>query len=126
MPSYTFDHVHHEAVDVAAAVDFYRRVFGATAGQPFERGGATWVEVQLGNMQITVTDRDFAQMELGRYQGLDHFAVRTDDFDATLAHIESEGAHVWFGPVEVADTGRRIVFIDGPDQVKIEIMSASA
>lgn len=122
MPNYTFQHIHHEAEDVAVAVDWYKRVFGATAGEPFERAGATWVEVHVGETQITVTDREFAAMELGRYQGVDHFAFTTDDFDATLAHCEKEGVHIWFGPVEVPGTTQRIVFIDGPDHVKIELM----
>jgi catechol 2,3-dioxygenase-like lactoylglutathione lyase family enzyme len=78
--------------------------------------------VHIGPVQVTVTDREFAPMELHRYQGLDHFALTTDDFEATLAHLEKEGVHLWFGPVTVPDTGRRIVFIDGPDQVKIELM----
>ena len=55
MPNYTFDHLHHETTDVTAAVDFYKRVLGATAGEPFERGGATWVEVHIGPVQVTVT-----------------------------------------------------------------------
>ena len=122
MPNYTFDHVHHETTDTSAAVDFYKRVLGATAGEPFARGGATWVEVHIGSVQITVTDREFTPMELGRYQGLDHFALVTDYFDATLAHMEQEGVHIWFGPVQIPDTGRRIFFIDGPDSVKIELM----
>jgi predicted enzyme related to lactoylglutathione lyase len=122
MPNYTFDHVHHETTDTSAAVDFYKRVLGATAGEPFARGDATWVEVHIGSVQITVTDREFTPMELGRYQGLDHFALVTDDFDATLAHMEQEGVHIWFGPVQIPDTGRRIFFIDGPDSVKIELM----
>ena len=33
MPNYTFDHLHHETTDVTAAVDFYKRVLGATASQ---------------------------------------------------------------------------------------------
>ena len=122
MPEYTFNHVHHEAEDVSVAVDFYRRVFGATVGEPFERGGATWVVVRIGDVQVTVTDREFTSMELGRYQGLDHLALNTDDFDATLAHLEKESIHIWFGPVQVPDTGQRILFIDGPDHVKIELM----
>ncbi len=122
MPKYSLDHIHHETTDVPTAVDFYKRVLGATAAEPFERGGATWVEVSIGAVQITVTDREFAPMVLGRYQGLDHFALTTDDFDATLAHLEQEGVHIWFGPIQIPDNGRRIVFIDGPDSIKIELM----
>ena len=70
MPNYTFNHIHHEAVDVHAAVDWYKKLFGATNDPPFERGGATWVPVHIGAVQITVTDREFAPMELGRYQAM--------------------------------------------------------
>jgi predicted enzyme related to lactoylglutathione lyase len=121
MPKYTFNHVHHETKDVNTAVTFYKDLFGATADPAFERGGATWVPVHIGNTQITVTDRDFSDMELGRYQGLDHFALTTDDFDATLADIEKNSVSIWMGPVQL-ENGMRIVFINGPDNIKIELM----
>ena len=68
-----------------------------------------------------MTNRDFTDMELGRYQGLDHFALTSDDFDATLADIERHGVSVWMGPIEL-ENGMRVIFINGPDNVKIELM----
>ena len=121
MPNYTFQHIHHEATEVQAAVDFYQRVFDATADEPFERGGATWVAVHIGGVQVTVTDREFSGMDLGRYQGLDHFALTSDDFDATMARLEETDTAIWAGPLQL-ENGQRIVFINGPDHVKIEIM----
>ena len=121
MPNYSFQHIHHEATEVQAAVDFYQRVFDATADEPFERGGATWVAVHIGGVQVTVTDREFSGMDLGRYQGLDHFALTSDDFDATMARLEETDTAIWAGPLQLED-GQRIVFINGPDHVKIEIM----
>jgi len=121
VPNYTFQHIHHEATEVQAAVDFYQRVFDATADEPFERGGATWVAVHIGGVQVTVTDREFSGMDLGRYQGLDHFALTSDDFDATMARLEETDTAIWAGPLQLED-GQRIVFINGPDHVKIEIM----
>ena len=123
MPNYAFQHIHHEANDVQTAVDFYQKVFDATADESFERGGATWVQVYIGNVQVTVTDREFSPMELGRYQGLDHFALTSDDFDGSLARFEETGTSIWFGPVAL-ENGKRIVFINGPDQVKVEIMES--
>jgi len=121
VPNYTFQHIHHEATEVQAAVDFYQRVFDATADEPFERGGATWVAVHIGGVQVTVTDREFSGMDLGRYQGLDHFALTSDDFDATMARLEETDTAIWAGPLQL-ENGQRIVFINGPDHVKIEIM----
>jgi predicted enzyme related to lactoylglutathione lyase len=121
MPNYTFNHVHHETKDVDEAVAWYKKLFNATSDAPFERGGATWVPVHIGATQITVTDREFTDMDLGRYQGYDHFALNTDDFDQTLADIEQQGVEIWMGPVAL-ENGMRIVFINGPDNVKIELM----
>ena len=101
MPNYTFQHIHHEATEVQAAVDFYQRVFDATADEPFERGGATWVAVHIGGVQVTVTDREFSGMDLGRYQGLDHFALTSDNFDATMARLEETDTAIWAGPLQL-------------------------
>ena len=120
MPTYSLNHVHHESTDVHAAADWYVKLFDAAADEPFERGGATWLRVHIGEVTVTITDRDFAAMELGRYQGLDHFGLDTDDFDATLERIEAAGVDIWAGPLEAE--GMRIVFINGPDNVKIELM----
>ena len=44
-------------------------------------------------------------------------------FDGTLAKIEELGVSIWFGPKNEAPN--RMVFIDGPDNVKIELLEAS-
>ena len=121
MPNYTFNHIHHETKNVDEAVTWYIKLFNATSDEPFERSGATWVPVHIGTTQITVTDREFTDMDLGRYQGYDHFALNTDEFDQTLTDIEAQGVEIWMGPIAL-ENGMRIVFINGPDQVKIELM----
>ena len=121
MPNYTFNHIHHETKNVDEAVTWSKKLFNATSDEPFERSGATWVPVHIGATQITVTDREFTDMDLGRYQGYDHFALNTDEFDQTLTDIEAQGVEIWMGPIAL-ENGMRIVFINGPDQVKIELM----
>ena len=61
---------------------------------------------------------------IGRYQGYDHLALASDDFDQTLADIAEHNVEIWMGPVTL-DDGSRIVFINGPDHVKIELMEQS-
>ena len=121
MPQYGFEHVHHETTDMDAAVAFYKRVFAAEAEPPFQRGGANWVFVHIGDAKVTLSDRPCQPMELARYQGYDHLALTTDDFDATMAHLEQEKVSIWAGPVTL-DNGQRLVFISGPDNIKIEIV----
>ena len=41
--------------------------------------------------------------------------------DTAGADIETQGVEIWMGPVEL-ENGMRIVFINGPDNVKIELM----
>ncbi|HLV01498.1 MAG TPA: VOC family protein [Acidobacteriota bacterium] len=123
MPTFQFDHIHHETEDVETAIEFYKSVFGARADKPFERGGATWVNVQLGDFTIVVTNRAARSMSRERYQGFDHFAVQTDDFDGTLEMLEKKGILPWLGPLKL-ETGQRLVFIEAPDAMKIEILEA--
>ncbi len=121
MPGYTLNHIHHEAADVHAATAFYQNLFGATTEPPFERAGATWLRVHIGDIVVTITDRQFSTMELGRYQGLDHLALTTNDFDATLADIKRYKIDIWSGPIDIGND-QRMVFVNGPDHVKIEIL----
>ncbi len=120
MPTYSLNHIHHESKDVHAAAEWYKKLFDATLDEPFERDGATWIRAHIGNVTVTITDRDFSDMELVRYQGYDHLALSTDDFDGSLARIKEVGANIWAGPVDAG--GMRLVFVNGPDNVKIELL----
>lgn len=120
MPSYTFNHMHHETKDSHAAAEWYKTLFDAQLDEPELKDGVTWIRAHIGPVTITITDREFSDMDLGRYQGYDHLALTTDDFDGTLARIEEVGANIWAGPI--ANGGPRLVFVNGPDNVKIEIL----
>ena len=120
MPTYSLNHIHHESKDVPAAAEWYKKLFDAALDEPFERDGATWIRAHVGDVTVTITDRDFSDMELSRYQGYDHLALSTDDFDGSLVRIEEVGASIWAGPVDAG--GMRLVFVNGPDNVKIELL----
>ncbi len=120
MPTYSLNHVHHEAVDVQAAADWYAKLFDATADEPFEKDGATWLRVYFGGITVTITNRTSTGPKVERFLGYDHLGIDTDDFDGTLARIEKCGVDIWAGPMDAG--GFRIVFINGPDNVKIELM----
>ena len=70
---------------------------------------------------INITDRADTRVGLSRYQGLDHFAFLTDDFEATMARLRENGVNIWQGP-ESPVPGVQVVFISGPDDVKIELL----
>ena len=123
MASYSMNHVHHGAVDVHAAANWYIKLFDAAADEPFEKDGATWQRVHFGGMTITITDRASSGPEVVRFLGYDHLGIDSDDFDGTLARIKECNVDIWAGPMDGG--GFRIVFINGPDNVKIELMEKS-
>ena len=124
MPDYQLHHIHHEAADVDAAVAWYEKNFAAVVEERFERDGVQWARVKLGDTLLNVTNRATNRVELDRYQGLDHFAIRTSDFEQTVTTLKSNGVHFWTEPMSPRP-GTQIAFIAGPDNIKIELMHMS-
>ena len=100
MPSYSMNHVHHEAADVHATAEWYVKLFDAGQDEPFEKGGATWIRVHIGDTTVTITDRASDGPEVGRFLGYDHLGIESDDFDATMARVEELGVNIWAGPTD--------------------------
>ena len=53
--------------------------------------------------------------------GLEHFGIEVDDIDAQIKRLKDLGAKLLEGPSN-SPTGSRIAFIQGPDDVRIELM----
>jgi catechol 2,3-dioxygenase-like lactoylglutathione lyase family enzyme len=123
MPEYSLHHIHHEAADVDAAVQFYEKNFGAALEERTVRSGAQWARVRLGSTLLNISDRATTQLGLDRYQGLDHFAIQTSDFDSTIATLRANGVNFWSEPMSPRP-GTHIAFISGPDHIKIEIIGS--
>ena len=121
MPNYSLNHIHHEAENVEQAIEFYKKMFQAAVNEPVERDGVLWAFVHIGDIKITITNRESSHTELGRNRGIDHLALTTDDFDRTLEIIQQERVNIWLGPL-TQQNGQRLVFVSGPDNVKIELM----
>lgn len=124
MPDYSLHHIHHEAVDVDAAAQFYEKNFGGVVESRTVRNGEQWANVRLGGTLINISDRAKTQVGLTRYQGIDHFALNTSDFEATIATLKANGVHFWVEPMSPRP-GVNIAFISGPDDIKIELIQTS-
>jgi catechol 2,3-dioxygenase-like lactoylglutathione lyase family enzyme len=124
MAQYRLHHIHHEAADVDATVQFYTKNFAAQLDERTERNGVQWARMTLGNTLLNITDRATSQIGLERYQGLDHFALHTSNFDETVAILKSNGVHFWAEPMSPRP-GTNIAFISGPDNIKIELIGQS-
>ena len=66
------------------------------------------------------TPDERASAELNRL-GLEHFGFDVDDIDADMARLEAAGVRVVLPITEVAG-GTRLSYIEGPDDVLIELV----
>jgi lactoylglutathione lyase len=124
MAEYHLHHIHHEAADVDAAAQFYEKNFQAVLEERTVRNGQQWARVNLAVTIINISDRATTRVPLESYQGLDHFALHTSNFDETVATLKANGVHFWVEP-RSPRPGVQIAFISGPDNIKIELIHAS-
>jgi catechol 2,3-dioxygenase-like lactoylglutathione lyase family enzyme len=119
---YTFDHVHVFASDVDATRRWFVDVFGATDA------GMT----PLGMPQLTVggtrlllrgerPSEGLTPTAPSRHFGTDHLGFTVRDLDATVAELTRRGVAFESAPMTPAP-GVRIVFLRGPDDVRIELL----
>jgi lactoylglutathione lyase len=122
-----FHHLHLKARDPEQTAAWYQRAFGFTVGDRVTRpSGDRFLTCKTvdGTMVIISGEKTGESLRPGDAQthlGLEHFAVATDDFDRDLAHLKSVGATLLEEPRTTA-TGIRFAFVQGPDDVRIELM----
>ena len=101
------DHVHVFASDIAATVDFFRAMFGATLVWDAPAAGVRNVRLRLGDAFIQV------------YEQPHHVGIATDDLDGLVARMTAHG-FAFRNPVR--DAGDfRYVMVAGPDELLIEL-----
>lgn len=95
-----FDNVGIACRDVGRAHTFYTEILGCEAAPLAD--GATDFGAQLGDVAFYIFETS-ATNEVGRDDGMpsnpvgiDHLAFETDDFEATMAELESRGV-TWVG-----------------------------
>jgi catechol 2,3-dioxygenase-like lactoylglutathione lyase family enzyme len=107
--------IHHVAInvsDVPESVAFYTEVLGGTVrdDRPEMGFGGAWID--LGLQQVHLLEAPVPR-NLGQ-----HFAIRVDDLDATVAELRSLGVDI----ADPVDSGpNRQTFLDDPSGNAIEL-----
>lgn len=115
------DHVAIHVKDLEGSVAFYERHFGFKKYfQHPGTGGLQIAYLKLGDTVLELTHRSDGAM-LGF-----HFCLETDDFDETVARLQSEGVALLRAPHDTAareprEKGWRRVVFGGPDGEQIEL-----
>ena len=115
--------MHHVSLKCTSAeydkvVDFYHRILGIDIARTWENG----VMFDVGNALIEVFRNGTDSLEKGTIR---HFALATDDVDACVERVTSEGYEVFMGPKEIVipsekEFKARMAFCYGPLGEEIE------
>lgn len=125
---YNINHVHIRSSDPHASAAWYEKHFNArqlwareimpgTVTVSMEVGGP--VRLNISSKPPGTSDQRSAA-ELNRL-GLEHFGFDVPDLEAELARLEADGIRIVL-PLTPTPTGSRLAYIEGPDDVLIELV----
>lgn len=124
-PVYTYDHIHLRTRDPQATMAYYQTMFDAKRVEYVQSNGKPRVDLDLNGLTIFIAevpaDATLPTAPEEPYIGLDHLGLRVDDLDAATAELKRRGAVFIREPTTIRP-GVRIAFIQGPDNVRIELL----
>lgn len=129
--AYAINHVHIRSSDPHASAAWYEKHFNAkilsarevmpgTITVSTEVGGP--VRLNISSQPQGSSDRR-ATAELNRL-GLEHFGFAVEDLKADLDRLEKAGVRIVL-PLTEIDGGARLAYIEGPDDVLIELVQSA-
>lgn len=124
-PTYTYDHIHLRTRNPQATIQYYQEMFDAQRVESVQSDGKPRVDLNLNGLTIFIAEvpanADLPTAPAQPYIGLDHLGLRVDDLDAAAAELKRRGARFIVEPRTIRP-GVRIAFIQGPDDVRIELL----
>ncbi len=124
-PVYTYDHIHLRTRNPQSTIQYYQDMFDAEPVASVQSDGKPRVDLNLNGLTIFVAEvpaaADIPTAPAVPYIGLDHLGLRVDDLDAAAAELKRRGAVFMMEPRTIRP-GVRIAFVQGPDDVRIELL----
>jgi catechol 2,3-dioxygenase-like lactoylglutathione lyase family enzyme len=124
-PTYTYDHIHLRTRNPQTTIQYYQDMFDAERVESVQSDGKPRVDLNLNGLTIFIAEvpaaADLPNAPSQPYIGLDHLGLRVDDLDAATAELKRRGATFVVEPRTIRP-GVRIAFIQGPDDVRIELL----
>ncbi len=126
--AYAINHVHIRSSDPHASASWYEKHFGAKIISEREvMPGTITISMEVGGpVRLNVSSKpegtsdERAVAELNRL-GLEHFGFDVEDLEAELDRLERAGIRIVLPLTEVVG-GTRLAYIEGPDDVLIELV----
>ena len=125
---YLINHVHIRSADPPASAAWYTEHFGAEKVSEREvMPGTVTISMDMGSpvrlnisSQVAGSSDERATAELNRL-GLEHFGFDVDDIESDIARLSAAGVRVVLSITEVPG-GAKLAYIEGPDDVLIELV----
>ena len=125
---HAINHVHLRSSDPESAAAWYTEHFGAKLISSREvMPGTITITMDTGNpVRLNISSQregesqEKAVPEINRL-GLEHYGFETNDIVADIAHFEAAGVRIVM-PITDVGGGAMIAYIEGPDEVVIELV----
>ena len=125
---YRINHVHIRSSDPRSSAEWYERHFNAKIVSDREvMPGTRTVSMEVGGpVRLNISSKpdgasdERAVAELNRL-GLEHFGFDVEDLEAEIGRLEEAGIRIVL-PLTVVAGGARLAYIEGPDDVLIELV----
>ncbi len=126
--AYAINHVHIRSLDPHSTAEWYVMHFGAKIVSEREvMPGTVTIGMEVGGpVRLNVSSKpegspdNRAVAELNQL-GLEHFGFDVEDLDFELKRLEASGIRIVLPLTEVVG-GTRLAYIEGPDDVLIELV----
>ncbi|HCG91439.1 MAG TPA: hypothetical protein DEZ08_06340 [Dehalococcoidia bacterium] len=120
------NHIHLRAPNPEESAKWYVDNFGLKIqGRANGLGGTDTVRLEVDNLTINITSapnqEDIPEGTTESHFGLEHFGFHTDDIATMMKDLESKGVKVLL-PITDSPSGNRISYVEGPDNVMIELV----
>jgi lactoylglutathione lyase len=124
-PTYRYDHMHLRSRDVKKTAEYYQQMFDARIVESIQSDGKPRTDLDLNGLTIFIAavppDSAVPTAPAEPYVGLDHFGLRVENMDETVAELRRRGASFMMEPRTIRP-GVTIAFVRAPDNVRIELL----
>ena len=128
---YRINHVHIRSSDPRASASWYEKYFNAKLVSEREiMPGTVTLSMEVGGpVRLNISSKPAGSSderrvaELNRL-GLEHFGFDVTDLESELCRLDEAGIRVVL-PLTEMPTGGRLAYIEGPDDVLIELVQSA-
>jgi len=120
--------LHHAGLYVASlerSIAFYGGAFGLEVAERFSFGGEQLAFLRVGQARLELIESSASRVRTSSAGVVDHVALEVDDLDALIGRLVQQAVTLLDpAPVPVPALNARILFCEGPDGERIELLEA--